>query len=489
MDLISLCNFFAVSNLKCNFYIDKIYTQKYLFIESLNIKNLLIFLLFFIFFFFLLYFLRLFKNINKYILIFVSFNFAFFSSCITIYPSNIPFTDTWVEIYYLIRNDQLIYLFMGSGSHPFLGFRLFHLIIYKYFSLNYSLLHFINFIIYFISFLLLFSYLKKFKNIYLKWIVLLIFFSGKWMNIILEPVNLAWTISFILSIFFALSLNLKEGYLKYLIIFLILLLSALNFGSGIVLLSYLLIYGFFIFGNKKYSYRLFYITTPVLIYFFVYKFLNEHWQENTSNSSLSILLDKNLFVIAKDYFGLSSIIFFPYFSISKYISPLIGFLQNMIILTYIFLFNKDFYKATKNIILSNPFLVIGIIGCLLVVIVRGSVFEQIRYSSFSIFFQIGFFIFLYQSYPKIFLFFKKKVFLYFLLISYFISIIGPHTGIHFALSRAAIFNQINLCYKSNIQDCNEVIYHSTLYNGDWLDYNVFLQAMNHLKIYHLSFLK
>lgn len=489
MDLTSLCNFFAVSNLKCNFYIDKIYTQKHLFIESLNIKNLLIFLSFFILFFFLLYFLRLFKNINKYILIFVSFNFAFFSSCITIYPSNIPFTDTWLEIYHLINNDQLIYLFMGSGDHSFSGFRLFHLIIYKYFSLNYSFLHFINFIIYFISFLFLFSYLNKFKNIHLTWICLFIFFSGKWMNVILEPVNLVWTINFILSIFFVLSLNLKEGYLKYLIIFLILLLSALNFGAGIVLLSYSLIYGFFIFINKKYSYKLFYITTPVFIYFFVYKFLNVHWQQNTSNTSLSILLDKNLFVIAKDYFGLSSFIFFPYFSFSKYISPFIGFLQNMIILTYIFIFNKDFYKTIKNIILSNPFLFIGIIGCLLVVIVRGSAFEQIRYSSFSIFFQIGFFIFLYQSYPKIFLFFKKKIFLYFVLISYFISIIGPNTGIHFAVSRAAIFNQINSCYKSNKQDCNEVIYHSTLYNSDWFDYDHYLQVMKHLKIYHLSFLK
>ena len=182
-------------------------------------------------------------------------------------------------------------------------------------------------------------------------------------------------------------------------------------------------------------------------------------------------------------------IFFPYFSFSKYISPFVGFLQNMIILTYIFIFNKDFYKTIKNIILSNPFLFIGIIGCLLVVIVRGSAFEQIRYSSFSIFFQIGFFIFLYQCYPKIFLFFKKKIFLYFVLISYFISIIGPNTGVHFAVSRAAIFNQITSCYKSNKQDCNEVIYHSTLYNSDWFDYDHYLQVMNHLKIYHLSFLK
>jgi len=59
MDLTSLCNFFAVSNLKCNFYIDKIYTQKYLFIESLNIKNLLIFLSFFILFFFFIIFFKI----------------------------------------------------------------------------------------------------------------------------------------------------------------------------------------------------------------------------------------------------------------------------------------------------------------------------------------------------------------------------------------------------------------------------------------------
>lgn len=483
MDLLSICNFIAIKNTKCISYIEKIYDQKNLLL-SFNLKNLLVIIIFFIFFFLIF---RKIKNINNYILIFISFNLTFFLSLLTIYPSNIPFTDTWLEINDLINNDLFTYLLMKNGSHPFLGFKFFHLINYKFFSLNYVFIHFINFTIFFISFLYLFFYIKKFENTSLILIFLFIFFSGKWANIILEPVNLVWTINFALSIFFVLSLNLQEGLYKYSIIFLILCLSALNFGAGIVLLLYSLIYYFFIFNKKKYLIQLFYIISPIVIYFFVYEFLDFYLKQNKSTTNLSFLLERDLFLILKDYFSLSSFIFFPYINFSKNITIFLGFFQNCIILFYIFLFKKDYYETIKKIILNNSILVIGIIGCLLVVTIRGSVSEQIRYSSFSILFQIGFFIFMYQNFPKIFLFFKKKIFIYIFFISYLISILGPNTGMHFGISRAAIYNEVNFCLNHNKKECNKIIYDLTFYNGDWYRYDDFLKIINYLYLNKLSF--
>ena len=246
MNLLNICKL-SVNNIeRCDDLFVNINFQKDIFFQSISLKNFFLLIFINLILFILLKQLKIFKSFNKYILIFLSFNFSLFLLLIIIYPSNIPFTDTWQEVGYLIKYPLKSFIMDNASGHPFLGFRIIHYILYKYFSLNYNLLHIVNFIIYFFACLLFIFYLNKFKNIYLLFIFLLIIFSGKWLNILLEPVNIAWTINFIITISFIIFLNFRDNYFKYIMLTLLLLLAVSNFGAGISLLLYFIMYLYFI---------------------------------------------------------------------------------------------------------------------------------------------------------------------------------------------------------------------------------------------------
>ena len=308
LDLKTLCIKLSNKSIKkCNYYIDNIDARYDILINSFNFKNLLIFFLIFISFNF---FLKFFKDLNKYIKIFINLNFCFFLLCIIIFPSNIPFTDTWQEIYYLINETYSNYFIQPAAGHFFFGFRFFHIIIHKYFFLNYTFLHVINFFLYFFSCLLLIFYISKFKNNFLLFACLLIIFSGKWMNIFVDPVNIAWTINFFLTICFVLLIKYKDCFLKYIGISLILLLTLINFGSGIVLIVYSIIYGFFI--RKKKIKSFFFITFSIFLYLILFKFVKIYFLLDLLEASFTNLVEINFLNLMKVYLALCSSIFFPY---------------------------------------------------------------------------------------------------------------------------------------------------------------------------------
>jgi len=403
-----------------------------IFLSSLTIINLLIFLLYFIAFYFIF---KIIIKVNYYNLIFISFNLSLFLFCITIFKSNIPFADAWREIYDLINNNTLTYLLMWTGGdHPFFGFKFFNLIIYKYFNLNYSFIHFVNFLIYFTSCLILLFYLSKFKNSYLLFISFTIFFSGKWFNIFFDPVNVSWTINFFLSILFIFLIDLKNNYFKYISIFFILFFATLNFGAGTVLLLFTITY--FLFSKQKIFYKFFFLISVFFIFGFVYYLIPAYIKVNYDiipKFSLDHLRQINFLSITSSYFGLNSIIYFTHIDINLFrqISVLIGFFQNILILSHVFFSRKEIFNKIQNLILKNPLLCIGITGSLLLAFARTNNFEQARYSQFSIFFQIGFVIFIYQNYKNNFLLYKKKFFLFLFLFIYSIFFFVPFSGIRF----------------------------------------------------------
>jgi hypothetical protein len=187
--------------------------------------------------------------------------------------------------------------------------------------------------------------------------------------------------------------------------------------------------------------------------YFVYYLLPAYIKINYDiipKSFLDHLRQINFLSITSSYFGLNSIIYFTHIDINLFrqISVLIGFFQNILILSHIFFPRKEIFNKIQNLILKNPLLCIGIIGSLLLAFARTNNFEQVRYSQFSIFFQIGFFIFIYQNYQNNFLFYKKKFFLFLFLFLYSISIIGPFSGIRFAIHQHVIFKKI-------YNECNE----------------------------------
>ena len=191
-----LCIILTKKKEACDLFVNNVHIQFDILTQALNFKNLIIFILVFVLFFFLF---KYFKELNKYVKIFSVFNFSLFLTIVIIFPSNMPFTDTWQEIYYLMDTSKKDYFLQPNAGHFFFGFRLFHLLTSEYFFLNYSFIHLFNFFIYLFSSLLLIFYVNKFKNIYLLLVSVLIIFSGKWMNIILEPVNIGWTINFLLT--------------------------------------------------------------------------------------------------------------------------------------------------------------------------------------------------------------------------------------------------------------------------------------------------
>lgn len=484
MNLLNICKL-SVNNIeRCDDLFVNINFQKDIFFQSISLKNFFLLIFINLILFILLKQLKIFKSFNKYILIFLNFNFSLFLLLIIIYPSNIPFTDTWQEVGYLIKYPLKTFIMDSASGHPFLGFRIIHYILYKYFSLNYNLLHIVNFIIYFFACLLFIFYLNKFKNIYLLFIFLLIIFSGKWLNILLEPVNIAWTINFIITISFIIFLNFRDNYFKYIMLTLLLLLAVSNFGAGISLLLYFIMYLYFI--KKKINVKIFLFFPIFLSFIFLIYFRYVNLSILNSETIRLDIFNINLLKVIKNYLGLSASVYFPYLIFLKPIYILIGLIQNLIILYYIFLNKKKYLDEIKNIVVRNPFLIIGILGCSIISIFRGDAFEQIRYFSFSIFFQLGFFIFIHHQNSKFFLIIKKKLFLFLIAVLYLISIVGPNTGLHFAISRTSIANMVSNCLILHYKDCNKIIYDLTFYKNNWYNYSDFERHINYLKKNKLS---
>jgi hypothetical protein len=478
------CTILTGKSQSCSVFLGNIDTQFNILIQSFNLKNLIIFILVFALFFFLF---KCFKELNKYVKIFSVFNFSLFLTIVIIFPSNMPFTDTWQEIYYLMDTSKKDYFLQPNAGHFFFGFRLFHLFTSEYFFLNYSFIHLFNFIIYLFSSLLLIFYVNKFKNIYLLLVSVLIIFSGKWMNVILEPVNIGWTINFLLTTSFVLLLNNTDNSLKYLGILFILVLGLFNFGSGVVLIAYSVIYGFVLSNNKTKS--LFYIIVPICLYIIVFKYVKNYFSLDVQDVNLNFYLEQNFLNIIKAYLVLTSGIFFPTLIIHASFLAGFGFLQNIAILYFIISSKNSLLKNISKFIIENPLLVIGIIGCFLIATIRPLYFDQIRYSSYSIFFQIGLFIFILKKNLNIFIYNKKKLFLYFVFFSYIVSIIGPYTGIHFAISRMATTQKINDCVRLKENDCNILIYKETMYDGTWFDKEKFNKVIYFLKDKNFTFMR
>lgn len=480
-----LCTILTKKKEACDLFVNNVHIQFDILTQALNFKNLLILIFFFGLFYFLLIF---FKKLNNFIKIFSSFNFALFFTSIVIFPSNIAFTDTWQEIYNLISLSKKDYLFQEAAGHFFFGFRFFHLVLYKYLFLNYTFLHIFNFFIYLSSCLLLFFYISKFKNINILYLSLFIIFSGKWLNIFFDPANIVWTINFFLTVSYVSFIKQNDSFLKYLSIAFILILSFINFGSGIVLIIYSIIYGFC--KNHKKIISFFYILFPIACYLIIFKFSKIFFQINVEDFSLSLIAKSNIFDLIKAYLVLSAGIFFPTLILHWSIIAGVGFVQNFLILYFIFFYKKFFLYNIIKFAVQNPFLIIGIMGCVLIAIIRPSNFDQIRYSSYSIFFQIGFFIFIFRSKLNNFNLIKNKIFLYFIICSYIISILGPYTGVHFAITRAAIYQKINNCIvNNNNNNCNSLVYNETMYKGTWFSSEKFNDVFNYLEKNKLSFMR
>ena len=122
-------NLFISQNFKNELLINKIFKNlEYL---LLIVENN-IFLIFSITTIFIILVYINFKKEKNYILLFI-LNILIFLIIFILFPFNIPFTDTYMEINLLFNKDIFSYLFNKNEGFLFSIFRFFHIIIYKFF--------------------------------------------------------------------------------------------------------------------------------------------------------------------------------------------------------------------------------------------------------------------------------------------------------------------------------------------------------------------
>ena len=382
---VNLCSSLNNNYEKCESYISNI---NLIFFKKIDLIDLLLIsLIFFIVTFFLT------KNINdKYNKVknyIISFNIFILFSTIYFFPINLPFGDIWEE-YQMVSNNNLVdYLFSVNWSgHNFLTTRIIFYLINEHLNLNLVYIHIISLFLYCLSIFIFFKFLDKNKSKY--FIVLLpLLFSGKWFNHIFETINFVWVFNFFLTIVIIYYLNLK-GNFKFIQISLILFIQLMSFTGGYFILIYLIIYLIF---NEKINIK---NKVSILLILISILFLSNYLIPTFSENTPYIMTDLKRFIssikisqIIISFLGMISSIYLPYvflkIDVIKNVSILLGFVQLTVL--YIILIKSKI--NLKKFIIENPFLIIGIISCLIISIARIDRFGELRYTTYSIIFQPG----------------------------------------------------------------------------------------------------
>ena len=484
-------NSFFDNNPKNDFYIDQLIKNlDYLF---LIIMNNLIMVVIFIIIIILLVYLNLKKLTAYYSILFI--NIFIFYLILLIFPINIPFTDTYNELNLLFSNNINNYLLNVKYSEGFLFFvfRLLHILIYKFFDLNYYIIININFLFFVFSIFLIIKYLEKLnlKNYIIFFI--LIYFNGKWFIHFYEPVNIVWTFNFFIILLFLSAQQIKNIFLRKISLILLYVFSVLNFKAGIVLFIYSAIYG--VICKDKLRNKLFYIISPIILFYLINNFvpvnsIGELKETNSLNIALEkYLFSKNYFTLIFNFFALHALVFTPFIFPLKYLAI------TSVLVQYIFIIKKIFSKTHKkldsirNFLLTNPYIVIGVLGCLLISFSRDD-YNQSRYLSFSILFQLGFLIFFIKTnfFNKLKNFIIRKIVISIFIFLYLLNLFIPHQGILFALGKNYIYKTVMECLMQNKNNniCLPEMFYLTFYDVNKEHYVNFEKSIYILKKNNLS---
>lgn len=202
------------------------------------------------------------------------------------------------------------------------------------------------------------------------------------------------------------------------------------------------------------------------------------------------------YILQRDYFALINNFLATHllvFTLSIFPTKIFAII--IVIIQYFYLINLSFFNGKKflinlrNLILQNPFLIIGIMGCLLINLIRID-YNQSRYFSFSLLFQIGFFIFYLKNnnLEKI----KKKIKNRYLISSflcvYVLNLFIPHQGFLFAFEKNLINKKVKNCFidQNNENDCLSEMFYLTFYDEEKISYKYFKDSIFILEKQKLS---
>ena len=430
-----------------------------------------------------------FKKETNYNSIFFINSIIFFTILI-LFPINIPFTDIYNELNSLFSNNMKDYILFSEPDSGFLfsTFRVLHVVIYKYFNLNYYLIIIFNFLLSILSFFLIRNYLEKMNLHDFIFIFILIYFSGKWFVVFFEPVNIAWTINLILILVFIYLKDIKHSFFKFISLTFVYLISFINFKAGIVLLSYSIIYGLFL-KERKFKNFIFFVA-PVFILLYLHKSTNLG-RDVIENQSLFVgqILQRDYFALISNFLATHLLVFTPSILPAKIFAAIVVLIQYLYFINYSFFNEKKFLINLRNLILQNPFLIIGIMGCLLINLIRID-YNQSRYFSFSLLFQIGFLIFYLKNnnLNKIKKKIKNKYLIFSFLCIYVLNLFIPHQGFLFAFEKNLINKKVKNCFidKNNENDCLSEMFYLTFYDEGKISYKYFKDSIFILEKQKLS---
>lgn len=420
----------------------------------------------------------------------VFLNSLIFLIVLILFPINIPFTDSYMEINLLFDKETLPYLLDRNEGFLFLIFRFLHIIIFKFFNLNYSIIIYFNYLLFIISIVLFLGYLKKkdLDNYFIYFI--LIYFNAKWFVHFYEPVSIVWTINFCLILLFLHTLNLKNIYIRNISFITIYTLSLINFKAGIIIFIYSIIYGLSL--RKRFIDKLFFIIVPIIVFFLINKFLTNDvgiiLKEISVENYINTIKTNYLFILT-NFLAIHSLIYDPIIFSKKFIFISITLVQYLYLLHSIFFIKKNPLNNLRNFILDNPLVIIGLLGCLLIVITREN-YHYSRYMTFSLLFQLGFFINLFKN--KLIIKYSNKIIrnllISFFLISYFINLLITNQGIFFAFKKNYIYSNVKNCFLTNQENnrCLKDMFYLTFYDENKKHYEVFKEDIYQLQKFNLS---
>ncbi len=415
---------------------------------------------------------------NTLTFLFIGLFFIFYLTIIVRFPTELIWVDDWAWINNLQFKEisDLKWIFTGANIHFIVLPKILYLINDQFFYLNFTFYNYLSLVLILLATII---FLKKNKelNFSLLLLIVVLIFNGKQFPNFTQASNISWIICLLFIVLFACNYQ-NTSFKNIMITSIAIIFSPMTLGIGFIVPVYTLLVLFFLKLQKKIKVSYFFLS----IFSLSISYYVPHSQllDPESYNYISNLFSPNFYLI---FFGVLSNIYLPWLKNFAILGTLIGIFQSLVILK-ILLSNFNL-KKIKYFIVENPFLIMGILFAALVALTRPTNLATIsaaRYSTGSIIFQIGFWIFVFQNYKNFY--FKKNVLIKFVSIYLFIlGVFAPYFGFHWQIVRNNFEAKIISCFKKGNKNdlCKKQAYEILMYKGDWYDYEKFSLQMDILK--------
>ncbi len=407
---------------------------------------------------------------NKLVFFVTSLFFIFYLTIIIKFPTELIWVDDWAWINNIQFKEisDLEWIFTGANIHFIVLPKILYLINNQIFQLNFAFYNYLSLILILLTTIIFLIKNNKLDFSLLLLIVILIF-NGKQFPNFTQASNISWIICLLFIVLF--SCNYKNtSYKNIIYTSFSITFSPMTLGIGFIVPIYALIVLFFL--KLENRIKLIYFLLAIFSLSISYYIPHSQLLDPQSYNYLSNLFSLNFYLI---FFGVLSNIYLPWLKNFGILGTFIGIFQILVILK-ILLSNFNL-KKVRFFILENPYLIMGILFAGLVALTRPTNLATIsaaRYSTGSIIFQIGFWIFVFHNINHFN--FKKSVLIKFLSIYLFVlGVYAPYFGFHWQIVRSNFEAKIINCFKNNdkIDFCKKQAYEILMYNGDWYEYEKF----------------